>query len=158
IVEDSPTQAHFIGHLLRGQSFDVEFAGDGQQALAMIQAAPPEVVLTDLDMPRMNGLELVEAVRHSHPALPVGPMAAHGSEEIAALALRKGAASYVPKAYLEQDLPDTLRRVLALNEAARHQERALPFLAQTSYRFVLDNDPAPLASIIAYQDDLLARL
>ena len=75
-----------------------------------MKKTPPDVVLTDLDMPRMNGLQLVEAIRRNYPTIPVVVMTALGSEEIAALALAKGAASYIPKAYLEHDVVITLER------------------------------------------------
>ena len=79
--------------------------GSGREALAALPARLPDVVLTDLDMPEMNGLELVEAVRRDFPAVPVILMTALGSEEIAVEALQKGAASYVPKRNLRRRHP-----------------------------------------------------
>ena len=75
------------------------------------------MVLTDLNMPEMNGLQLVEAARGDFPAVPVVLMTALGSEEIAVEALQKGAASYVPKRNLAQDIADTLDRVVAVAQA-----------------------------------------
>src|SRR5882762_2619217 len=98
VVEDSKTQAQQIKLLLEDASYEVEIAQHGLEAMAALRRAVPDIVLTDLEMPQMNGLELVEAVRRDFAWVPVVLMTAHGSEEIAALALRKGAASYVPKA------------------------------------------------------------
>jgi CheY-like chemotaxis protein len=158
IVEDSPTQAEVIRMMLEDEGHTVDVAGDGIAALERVRRAPPDIVATDLEMPRMNGLQLVEAVRRDHPSLPVILMTAHGSEEIAALALRKGAASYVPKSYLRQDILPTIQRILAVTHAARSAERALEHLTSTRMQFALDNDPAMLDPIIAYQDDLIRRL
>src|SRR5579859_1843524 len=97
VVEDSPTQAEQIRLMLEDEGFEVATAANGQEALALIERGAPDIVATDLEMPVMNGLQLVEAVRRDHPGLPVTLMTAHGSEGIAALALRQGAASYVPK-------------------------------------------------------------
>ena len=72
----------------------------------------PLAVLTDLDMPEMNGLDLVVALRREHPSIPVILMTAFGSEEIAIQALQSGAASYVPKRALARDLIATLQDVL----------------------------------------------
>ena len=59
------------------------FAGHGKEALEVIAREPPDVVLTDLLMPEMDGLELVERIKRDYPAIPVILMTAHGSEEIA---------------------------------------------------------------------------
>ena len=84
-----------------------------EEALESMQRGMPDVVICDLQMPEMNGLELVEAVTREFPAIPVILMTARGSEEIAAEALRKGAASYVPKSRLADNLYDTVNRILA---------------------------------------------
>ena len=123
IAEDSPTQAEQIRFMLEDAGYTVAVAADGQQALARIAAAQPDLVVTDLEMPEMNGLQLVEAVRRDYAAVPVILMTAHGSEEIASLALRKGAASYVPKAYLDADLLPTLENLLSLARPERHRRR-----------------------------------
>ena len=62
----------------------------------------PALVLTDLIMPEMNGLELVKAIREHHPFVPVILMTSKGNEEIAVQALQGGAASYVPKSQLAE--------------------------------------------------------
>jgi CheY-like chemotaxis protein len=93
VVDDSSTQARLIEVILEDAKFEVEVAGQGLEALSAIQRDPPDVVLTDLQMPEMNGLELVQAIRQQYPFLPVVLMTAHGSEEIATQALQRGAAS-----------------------------------------------------------------
>src|SRR5262249_22674824 len=83
----------------------------------------PELVLDDLQMPVMNGLDLIAAVRKDYRLVPVILMTAQGSEEIAAQALRLGAASYVPKRRLADDLAPTAGRILlgSLEDRAGHQ-------------------------------------
>ena len=68
-------------------------AEDGQAALTLIEQDPPDLILTDMHMPQMNGLELVTAVRETNPSIPGILITAKGSEDIAARALRAGAAS-----------------------------------------------------------------
>src|SRR6202051_1513093 len=97
VVEDSRTQAMQIQLLLEEAGFEVSHTNHGGEAVDALKESLPDVVLTDLDMPVMNGLELVEAVRRDNPAVPVVLMTALGSEEIAVQALQKGAASYIPK-------------------------------------------------------------
>src|SRR5262245_39428817 len=96
IAEDSPTQAQQLQFMLEDAGFVVELAPNGIQAMSAINRQVPDIVLTDLEMPEMNGLQLVEAIYRDHPGLPVVLMTAYGSEETAAMALQKGATSYVP--------------------------------------------------------------
>src|SRR6202008_3824555 len=88
-------------------------------ALARMEEARPDLVLTDMQMPELDGLELVEAVRARFPEVPVILMTAHGSEELAVNALQRGAASYVPKRSLAHDLVSTVGAVLELAKARR---------------------------------------
>src|SRR5690349_13770360 len=98
VVDDSPIDRRLAGGLLENHfACDVQFAADGKEALQQIERVAPDLVLTDLQMPEMNGLELVAAVKRDYPFVPVVLMTAQGSEDLAAEALRRGAASYVPK-------------------------------------------------------------
>jgi DNA-binding response OmpR family regulator len=158
IVEDSPTQAEQIRLMLEDAGFTVEAAADGQAALALVERAPPDAVVTDLEMPLMNGLQLVEEVRRTHPTVPVILMTAHGSEDIASLALRKGAASYVPKSYADLDLVPTLENILNLTRVQRHYQHALDCLTHAESQYLLENDPARIPLLIGHLEDTLARL
>jgi CheY-like chemotaxis protein/anti-sigma regulatory factor (Ser/Thr protein kinase) len=113
------------------------FAEHGKEALEIIAREPPDVVLTDLLMPEMDGLELVERIKQDYPATPVILMTAHGSEEIAVKALRTGAANYVPKGNLSRDLVHTIREVLTAASIKRDEQRALACLRQAELYFTL---------------------
>ena len=158
VAEDSRTQALEIRMLLEDASFEVEVAEDGAAALDAMRRSAPDIVLTDLEMPRMNGLELVEAIQQDFAHIPVVLMTAHGSEEIAASALRNGAASYLPKSRLAQDVVSTLQRILELTNAQRQHFQALRCLRKSEFHFVLDNDPALIAPIINYLDEIVKML
>ena len=80
--------------------------------LKRLERAAPALVLTDIQMPEMDGLELVRQMKSRFPAIPVVLVTAYGSEEVAAIALKVGAASYVPKRNLNRDLVPTLQVVL----------------------------------------------
>src|SRR5207253_1772812 len=113
VVDDSAIDRKLAGSLLeKVAGTKAEYAEDGKAALAFFEHALPDLVLTDMSMPEMDGLELVKHIRKHHPLVPVILMTAYGSEEIAIEALRIGAASYVPKKNLAQDLTETVRDVL----------------------------------------------
>ena len=91
VVDDSPTQVRQIQMVLENDGFTVQTAHDGQEAMQCIEADQPLLVVTDLQMPNMSGLELVAAVRNHSPSLPVILTTSQGSESIAAQALQEGA-------------------------------------------------------------------
>ena len=119
IVEDSPTQLAQMEFLLEEAEYQTETAVNGQLGLDQVRQELPMLVVTDLHMPEMNGLELVELLKLEFPSLPVLLTTAEGSEEIAMEALRKGAASYVPKRNIEEMLLSTVQQLMGLAEASR---------------------------------------
>lgn len=156
IVDDSQVDQRLAGTLLQKHlGAALCFADDGRQAVEAMQKQLPDLVLTDLQMPHMNGLSLVEHVRRHYPLVPVILMTAHGSEEIAVEALKRGAASYVPKRRLVQELADTVGNVLSVAKADREHRRILDRLTETEASFVLDNDPEMIAPLIGYLERLV---
>src|SRR5437879_4623438 len=139
IVDDSPMDRTLAGRLLEKHSgWTTAQAENGRDALAVLEREPVDLVLTDLQMPEMNGLELVSTIRAHHANVPVILMTAHGSEDIALEALRRGAASYVPKDNLARDLVETIDNVLSVTSAERNQQRLLECLMRTESQFLMD--------------------
>src|SRR5262245_55236558 len=134
------------------------YAESREDAPSHIARERPGIVVTDLNMPKMDGLALVAEVRRLYPAVPVVLMTAYGNEEIALEALREGAASYVPKKNLEQDLASTLERVAGAAQVEQRHQRLLERLAHAELRFVLDNDRFLVASLVAHLRNYLVRL
>jgi CheY-like chemotaxis protein/anti-sigma regulatory factor (Ser/Thr protein kinase) len=148
VVEDSPTQAMELRFLLEDAGFAVNTAEDGIAALASLGACAPDLVVTDMQMPRMDGLALVEAIKTQYPSVPVVLITAHGSEEIAAQALRSGAASYVPKRYLSRDLAHVVQQIIAMAAPDPEQGRITDSLDETRFRFTLVNDGSLVAPLV----------
>ena len=115
IVDDSSTDRILATGLLKksGEDYQIFNAVDGKDGLAKIELHLPDIVITDMQMPEMNGLELVRYAKENYPLIPFILMTSQGSEEIAVEALHSGAASYVPKRALAEDLAETVERVLA---------------------------------------------
>jgi CheY-like chemotaxis protein/anti-sigma regulatory factor (Ser/Thr protein kinase) len=158
VVEDSPTQASELRFMLEDAGFDVEIAGDGIAALSSLEERLPDLIVTDLQMPRMDGLALVQAVRGRHPSVPVVLITAHGSEEIAARALRSGAASYVPKRYLGQDLAQVVQQIIAMAAPDPEKERVIESLEETQFRFKLTNDESLVAPLIRRLEEVVLEM
>ncbi len=157
VVDDDRAQAEEFGVLLRQAGCEVTLAGNGREAMSLLRHDVPDVVLTDLDMPEMDGLELVQAIRRDCPGLPVILMTAMGSEEVAAKALHHGAASYVRKRGLAREVVRTVGSVLAVAKALPQQERVLDCLYDDQLGFVLDNDPALIPAVLGHLE-LVASL
>ena len=150
VVDDSAVDRQLIAGLLQEQSqWMVHCSNNGTEALARIQDAVTDLVVTDLQMPEMDGLELVTAIHAQHPEIPIVLTTAHGSEELAVQALTQGAASYVPKSQLAQKLVAVVAQVLAQVCAERHVQDL--FACLSGAVFELENDPSlidPLVELV----------
>lgn len=158
VVDDLPIDRLLAGNLLRTAGLRVVFAENGKDALSKIDEEIPAIVVTDLQMPAMDGLALVERIRNEHPSVPVVLMTALGSEDIAAAALRAGAANYVPKRALAQLLPDILDSVLAAAKSDRRRQRLLECTRRAEYELALPNDPALVPLLVAQFQEQAFRI
>jgi len=159
IVDDSTVDRRVAGAILKKSGeWTIEYAINGDEALEKMRHAAFDLVLTDLLMPGMNGLELVAAVRDQYPHVPVVLMTSRGSEEIAARALSLGAASYVPKRLLPRKLAEIVRRVLAVSRRPYDDSRLLGCLTENRCSFVLGNDLAIVESLVVYLQESCAQM
>jgi CheY-like chemotaxis protein len=158
VVDDSTLSQRLAGQLIKsGTGRPAIYASNGAEALDLVARFEPCVILTDLQMPVMDGLELVEAIREKYSRIPVVLMTAYGSESVAVRALKAGAASYVPKASLVTDLVDTLRQVLMVVEGNQKRRRILSCQVARTCSFVMGNDPELIPILIGLiQEELLA--
>ncbi|MEO1998341.1 MAG: response regulator [Planctomycetaceae bacterium] len=156
VVDDANADRQLVGHILkRVPEWTVAFAEDGSDALERIAEEAPDVVLTDLQMPRMNGLQLVEAVHERFPLVPVILMTAAGSEEIAVESLRLGAASYVAKKQLVHGLRDVINSVLAASQEDRSHAEIMNCITNSETAIVIATDLFLLQSLLRYLRQML---
>src|SRR5688572_30317921 len=159
VVDDSSMDRHLAGAIVQKMGgWIATFAANGAEALTLIEQQRPDVVLTDMLMPEMDGLQLVQAIRSKYPLVPVILMTAHGSEDIAIQALQKGAASYVPKKSLARDLAETLEQVLAVSRTRQQEQRLLGKLDRFETSFVLDNDTSLIPALVGHLEEDINRL
>jgi CheY-like chemotaxis protein len=141
VVDDSLVDRQLAGRLLEKRTKHyVEYASNGLEALEVLESRIPLAIVTDLQMPEMDGMQLVEAVRRHFSTVPVIVITAHGSEEIALQALMHGAADYVPKSKLAAELPESVEGVLAIATGDRPHRRLSHCLRYQELQYELDND------------------
>ena len=155
VVDDSPIDRRLASGLLTRAGFSTRVAENGDEALALLAEERADLVVTDLLMPKMDGLTLVDSVRARYPDIPVILMTAHGSEDIAVRALQRGAASYVPKRDLARALADTVRSILSVRN---FDEAPLSVRAQASTRWDLGNHLAEVTPVVSLLETHLARI
>ncbi len=149
IVDDSDVDRKLVAGVLRtGIDAAITFAPNGKAALEQIEQRPFDLVLTDLIMPVMNGLELVAAIAERFPLVPVILMTRRGSEQTAVEALQAGAASYVPKRQLQHLLIPTVRNVLEAATQQQCEARLMNCLERNELAFTLCADPCMIPPLV----------
>lgn len=122
VVDDSPTILAMVKSVYEKANHTVRTASDGIEALDRIQEKPPDLLLTDLDMPRMDGLTLLKRVRQERPHVEVIVLSGVTKIEAAIEAMRNGALDYLLKPVQEEDLLSRASRVADLLAARREHE------------------------------------
>lgn len=124
VVEDDPVSAAYVLHVLRnGGGFTVTHAADPQDALRQATAARWDLVLTDVEMPGMTGIELLGQLRERAPLLPVAVLTAHPSVDYAVQALRNSADEFLDKQVEPDRLVAVVTGLVARGRAAREATR-----------------------------------
>ena len=135
VVDDEANALEALETLLREEGYEVESAPDGEQALAMLERFEPEVVLTDLKMPKVGGLELCERGRAALPHATFVVMTAFGTIDTAIEAIKRGAENYVTKPIDIDALSALLTRAM---EKAKLSAEAARLRARLESRFSFD--------------------
>ncbi len=110
LVEDDPDLREALVDTLELASLDVDFAQDGESAIVKLKAKGYDLVVTDVNMPGMDGHELLSFVVRQYPGLPVVLMTAFGQVEKAVEAMRHGAVDYLMKPFEPNVLIDTVKK------------------------------------------------
>ncbi len=159
VVDDALVERLLVEGLLRkNPNYRVESAENGKEALTKIERGSPDLVVTDLIMPEMDGLELVRTVRRRHPEIPVILMTAFGDESTAVEALEAGAASYVPKTEKAERLMATVVRVMEQAAADRSRQRLAQCVLEYHSRFALQNDRRLIRALVGQIQQVMAGM
>jgi DNA-binding response OmpR family regulator len=116
IIEDRRENIVFIANnILKPMGYDVITARDGQTGLNKAETDSPDLIITDLKLPRMNGLEVIEKLADNGIFIPTIVMTFHGTEATAVKALRLGARDYLIKPFTIEEMEEALDRALGPN-------------------------------------------
>jgi two-component system, NtrC family, response regulator GlrR len=116
IVDDDPALLRLLSLRLREEGHEVIEAASGEAALSRLAQELPQLLITDLRMGGMDGLQLFQAVHRRHPLLPVLMLTAHGTIPDAVKALRQGVFGYLPKPFEARELMAEVDRALAASQ------------------------------------------
>ena len=155
VVDDTDVDLLLMERLLSSPDFTVVLAGDGLQALEKLKDWNIDLILTDLQMPKMNGLELVRKVHELKLNIPVILTTGRGSEEIAAEALKAGAAGYIPKSKLNLMLVPTVKETLNIIHSDVSYSRLIDYSKGSRFKFELPSDPSLLPEVVDFCERML---
>jgi CheY-like chemotaxis protein len=151
VADDLEAERRLIGSILeQDPNLSVLYAIDGAEAIAQVEENHPDLVLTDMRMPNLDGLQLVRAVRERCGSTPIVVMTSHGSEQLAADALAAGAASYIPKHEFLEELLDTVWHVLALSTRRQQTSSVISEMTQGRSVYVIQNDSNLITSLVSH--------
>lgn len=114
-VDDSRTMRQMLEVTLTSAGFEVFQAGDGVEGLVTLESTNPDVIITDINMPRMDGFEFIEGVRMNerHRAIPILVLTTEADAEKKDRARRAGATGWIVKPFDPEKLVNAIKRVSA---------------------------------------------
>jgi len=122
VIDDDPANIKFVRFILANEGLEIHSASSPKSGMELIQRLRPQIVLLDLVMPGVQGMEMLQKILEFDPGIDVILMTGYYSTESAVEAIQKGAADYFPKPFS----PDKLReRIGQIQEDSKHRQRSL---------------------------------
>ena len=134
IVDDEKNYLTILSALLEDEGFEVLTAPGGAEALEVHKSSDLDLILTDMKMPKMDGIELLENIKENDPDLPVIMMTAHGTVDKAVEAMQKGAYTYVLKPFDNERLIIFVKKAISMYQVVK-ENRRLRDAVESQYRF-----------------------
>ncbi len=143
VIDDEESMRYFLTRSLARRGYEVEAAATGEEGLSLLEADPPEIVLLDLLLPGLSGLEVLDRIRETRPGTVVLLMTGYGTVDRALDAMRRGAADFVTK-------PVTGEEIAAKIEEALRARRPPPAAAPAREGIPTPAPPPPPRPLSAF--------
>ncbi|HSQ63876.1 MAG TPA: sigma-54 dependent transcriptional regulator [Polyangiaceae bacterium] len=147
IVDDEPNLRKILSAQLTRDGYDVMIAEDGEQGLAVLREHHIDMVITDLKMPKVDGMTLLKEALREDPELPIVMITAHGTVDTAVEALKSGAFDYLTKPFDKDEVRQIVAKALKTKELAGTEASATP--AATGARFGIIGGSPGIADLYA---------
>jgi len=134
VVDDEEQMRDLLAKVLERKGYQVSVCGDGAEALAFLEREPVDLVITDVRMPGLNGMEALRAIKELNPEIVVLIMTAFGSIDQAVQAVKEGAYDYINKPFKIDEILLTIEKALA-ERRLRHEVTTLRQELRTRYHF-----------------------
>ena len=134
IVDDEKNYPLILSAVLEEEGFETLTANSGEEALSVLKDSDVDLVLTDMKMPSMDGIELLERIKEKDPDLPVIMMTAHGTVEKAVEAMQKGAYNYILKPFDNERLIVYVNKAIEMYRVIK-ENRRLRETVESQYSF-----------------------
>jgi two-component system NtrC family response regulator len=149
IVDDEKNYLVVLSAFLSGEGYETVTADTAQQALEVVETTDLDLVLTDMKMPSMDGIELLRRIKEKSPDLPVVMMTAYGTVEKAVEAMQLGAFNFVLKPFQNETVKQIIRNAVSIYRVLKENRRLVEAL-ESRYRF--DNIIGKSKSMLAVFD------
>src|SRR5512147_637414 len=148
VVDDQEALRTLLSRLLDREGFDPVEAGDGEKAVELFKAESPLVVVSDIMMPKMDGLALLNEIKRIDRNATVILMTGQGNEDVLLKALRGGATNFFKKPFNVRELIDEIRKVVEFRLEAARSSLFSPLLVEETKTFVMTRADSPFFPII----------
>lgn len=151
VVDDEDIIREVIASKIsKSLGYEVSQANNGKGALAEIDRAMPDLVVTDIKMPEMSGIELLSEIRKRRATVPVIILTGYGTMEDAIAAIRLGAKSFIKKPFDINQIISLIENIFAVHQETADVQEVVPFIRSQSFTIRIPNNYIYLSKVINY--------
>lgn len=152
-VEDDSASLSYLEVILKKEGLDYKTATNGQEGLAVFKEYLPHIVLSDINMSHMNGIELLAAIKKIQPQTIVIMLTAFNSEDYVIESMKYGANNYLKKPIFRENIVSLLRKYKSIINSRNTHKKIFTFITQHSYTMEIGNDIKLIPYIINHLID-----
>ncbi len=156
VVDDEDSMCQYLSILLQKEGYEVATANGGAEALQVLGQKPADVVMTDIQMPKMDGIQLLKGIKAMDPTMPVIIMTAYASEQSAIDAVNLGAFSYLQKHCKNDEIKMVVRNALQLRQARTENAQLKKELTKNRTRKQIIGQSPRMRSVYKMVDKIAA--